>query len=149
MVPAQPADSRSMPLMRCTAQSQNMSMTLTGEPLPAFSSQPGILACMHPPAPCQGRPAAAQVIPTSMAMAMARGMQAIAYTCRETGLPMLASCHVQLAGHGHSHGVACLSGGLQKRRQAGAPGGCTGRWRPDSGAVLSGWSGHHDLLRLL
>ena len=54
MVPAQPADSRSMPLMRCTAQSQNMSMTLTGEPLPAFSSQPGILACMHPPSTMSG-----------------------------------------------------------------------------------------------
>ena len=81
-MPAQPADLHSMPPMPCMDQSQNMSMTLTGEPLPAFSSKLGILARSRHLAPCQGRPAAAQVIPTSMAMAIARGMQAMANTCR-------------------------------------------------------------------
>ena len=59
MVPAQPADLHSMPPMPCTDQSQNMSTTLTGEPLTAFFSPPGTLACLNPQALCQGSTAAA------------------------------------------------------------------------------------------
>ena len=82
MVPAQPADLHSMPPMQCMDQSRNMNMTLIGKPLLAFSSQPSIVACLNSLATCQGSTATAQVSLTCMAIAMARGMQAMASTCR-------------------------------------------------------------------